>query len=105
MAAWTIVENGISLTARVTPKGGRDRIDGLVVDSSGRALLALRVSVAATNGAATDAAIALVAAALKLPKRNVTLVSGATARVKRLLLIGDGSRIADQLEALTRVNS
>lgn len=74
----------IRLTVRVTPRGGRDAVEGWVADADGRPVLKLRVAAAPTDGSANAAVVALVAKALKLPKSAVRLVAGDTARVKRL---------------------
>lgn len=76
------------LTVRVTPKGGRDTIDGWMLDEAGRSVLKLRVSAAAAEGAANAAVVALVAKALKVPKSAVRIAAGETARVKRLEIDG-----------------
>ncbi len=68
----------------MTPRGGRDAVDGWTADADGRPVLKLRVSAAAADGAANAAVIALVAKTLKLPKSSVRIASGETARVKRL---------------------
>ena len=68
---------------RVTPKGGRDAVEGWTRDEAGRPLLKVRVSAAASEGAANAAAMALLAKALGVPKSELTLVAGQTARVKR----------------------
>ena len=78
----------VRLTVRVTPKGGRDAIDGWAADAAGRPVLKLRVSAAASEGAANAAVVALVARTLKLPKSAVRIVAGETARVKRLEIDG-----------------
>ena len=78
----------VRLTVRVTPKGGRDAVDGWAADAAGRPVLKLRVSAAASEGAANAAVVALVARALKLPKSAVRIVGGETARVKRLEIDG-----------------
>ena len=72
------------LTVRVTPRGGRDAVEGWVLDEAGRAVLKLRVSAAAAEGAANAAVIVLLAKALKRPKSAIRITSGETARVKRL---------------------
>ena len=76
------------LAVRVTPKGGRDGADGWGLDPAGRAFLKLRVSVAAADGAANAAVVALVAKALRIPKSAVSIASGHTARLKMLELDG-----------------
>ena len=78
------------LTVRVTPKGGRDAVDGWTADETGRPVLKLRVSAAASDGAANAALVALVARTLKVPRSAVRIAAGDTARVKRLEIDGVG---------------
>lgn len=78
------------LTVRVTPKGGRDAVDGWTRDEAGRPVLKLRVSAAASDGAANAAVVALVAKTLGVPKSAVRIAAGDTARVKRLEIDGAG---------------
>jgi uncharacterized protein YggU (UPF0235/DUF167 family) len=73
-----------SFAVRVTPRGGRDAIDGWVRDDSGRAVLKVRVAAAAADGQANAAMIALLAKALGRPKSSLALLSGQTARLKRI---------------------
>jgi len=76
------------LAVRVTPRGGRDAVEGWVRDDAGRAVLKVRVAAAAADGAANAAVVALLAKALSRPKSAFTLVSGQTARVKRIAVDG-----------------
>lgn len=69
---------------RLTPRGGRDAIDGWGVDEGGRPLLKARVSVPPVEGEANAALIRLLAKALGVPRSAVRLASGETARVKVL---------------------
>jgi uncharacterized protein YggU (UPF0235/DUF167 family) len=78
----------VRLAVRVTPKGGRDAVDGWSLDSAGRPLLKLRVSAAAADGAANAAVIALLAKAVGRPKSALRIVSGDTARVKLIEIEG-----------------
>lgn len=75
-------------TVRVTPRGGRDGVDGWMADEAGRPVLKLRVSAAASDGAANAAVIALLAKTLKVPKSAVRIASGDTSRIKRLEIEG-----------------
>jgi uncharacterized protein len=79
------------LTIRVTPKGGRDAVDGWALDEAGRPVLKVRVSAAASEGAANAAVIALIAKALRRPRSAVRIAAGETARVKRLEIDGVGA--------------
>lgn len=87
----------IRLAVRVTPKGGRDAVDGWSADEAGRPVLKVRVSAAPADGAANAAVIALVAKALKVPRSAVRIAAGETARVKRLEI--DGATEADLARA------
>ncbi len=76
------------LAVRVTPRGGRDAVDGWAQDAAGRPLLKVRVSAAAADGAANAAVIALLAKALGRPKSALSIVRGAAARVKQIEVAG-----------------
>jgi uncharacterized protein (TIGR00251 family) len=65
---------------RLTPRGGRDAVDG--VDDEGR--LSVRVSAPPVDGAANDALVRLLARVLGVPRGTVSIESGVTGRVKRL---------------------
>ena len=99
---WRAVAGGVLLDLRVTPKSGRDAIDGIEQFASGQTVLKLRVRALPTDGEANDAVIALIAKSLKLPKSNVTLERGGASRVKTLRLAGDATAIASALEQVTR---
>ncbi|WP_321164293.1 DUF167 domain-containing protein [Sphingopyxis sp. H115] len=69
---------------RVTPGASRDDVK----IANGR--VQLRVTAPPADGAANDAVIRLLAAALDRPPRDLTLLRGATARIK-LIAIANGS--------------
>jgi len=94
---WAIAPGGLALTVRLTPKGGRDAIEGVARLADGRAVLKARVRTAASEGAANTALIRLVAATLGVAPSRVTLTAGATARVKRLKVEGDAKALAARL--------
>jgi len=76
------------LAVRVTPKGGRDAVEGWARDPAGRPYLKVRVSAPAADGAANAALTAFLAKALRRPKSALTIVSGETARLKILEIDG-----------------
>jgi uncharacterized protein YggU (UPF0235/DUF167 family) len=85
---------------RVTPKGGRDAIDGMAALADGSCVLKLRVRAAASEGEANAAVIRFMAAALGVPARNVSLVAGGRGRLKRLRIIGSAAALAATLERI-----
>lgn len=76
------------LAVRLTPRGGRDRIDGWAVDADGRPYLKARVSAPPVEGEANAALTALLAKALKRPKSAVRIAAGETARLKQVEVEG-----------------
>jgi hypothetical protein len=78
----------LRLAVRVTPRGGRDAVEGWMADAAGRPLLRVRVAAAAADGAANAAVVALIAKALGRPKSAVRIAAGQTARVKQLEIDG-----------------
>jgi uncharacterized protein YggU (UPF0235/DUF167 family) len=65
---WRYSTQGISVALRVTPRGGRDDIDGIETLANGRAVLKMRVRAIAEGGEANRAVTELLAKALGVPK-------------------------------------
>jgi uncharacterized protein YggU (UPF0235/DUF167 family) len=76
------------LAIRLTPRGGRDAVEGWVEDADGRPLLKARVAAPPVEGEANAALIKLIAKALGLPRSAVRIASGETARIKILEIDG-----------------
>ncbi len=72
------------LHIRLTPRGGRDAIDGWTDDG----VLRVRVAAPPVDGAANDALLRLIAKRAGVPPSRVTLVSGAQARIKLVQIDG-----------------
>lgn len=64
------------LEVRVAPGASRDEVK--IVDS----MVHLRVTAPPADGAANEAVLVLLAAALSRPRRDLTLLRGASARIK-----------------------
>ncbi len=101
---WKAVGDGLALEVRVTPRGGRDAIDGIDTLADGRVVLKIRVRAAAHDGEATAAALKILAKAAGVAPSRVRLLAGATARIKRLAIAGDGAAIASALEGIVKVS-
>jgi uncharacterized protein YggU (UPF0235/DUF167 family) len=98
---WRIRPGGLELRVRVTPKGGRDAIEGVEALADGRPVLKVRVRAAPEDGAANEGVRRLLAGALGLPASAVSLESGAAARLKTFSIAGAAEPLAAALAALT----
>ncbi len=68
MDPWRYSTQGISVALRVTPRGGRDDIDGVETLANGRVVVKVRVRAIAEGGEANRAVTELLAKALGVPK-------------------------------------
>lgn len=101
MDPWRYSTSGISVSLRVTPRGGRDDIDGIETLANGRSVVKVRVRAVAEGGEANRAVTELLAKALRVPKARVRLLSGATSRLKQVAVDGDPAMLGEALRALT----
>jgi uncharacterized protein (TIGR00251 family) len=92
---------GISVALRVTPRGGRDDIDGIETLANGRSVVKVRVRAIADGGEANRAVTELVAKALGVTKTRVRILSGTTSRLKQIAVDGDPAKLGAALRELT----
>jgi len=97
---WLATPGGVRLVVRLTPKGGRDCIDGIERRADGGVVLKLRVAAAPSEAAANAALTRLIAKTLGVAPRDVTLAAGATARVTRLVISGNPATLIAALEKI-----
>jgi uncharacterized protein len=97
---WTIVSGGVVVTVRLTPRGGRDAIDGGETLADGSTVLKIRVRAIPSEGEANAALGRVLAKALSVPPRDVEIVSGHTSRIKRVKISGDAAALAFALEKI-----
>jgi uncharacterized protein len=77
----------------VIPRAPRSRVDG----ERGGAIL-IRLAAPPVDGAANDALVAFLADTLRVPRRDVTIVSGEKSRDKRVQIVGlDESAVRERL--------
>jgi uncharacterized protein YggU (UPF0235/DUF167 family) len=95
--------DGLDLVVRLTPKSSKDGLDGAGEASDGAIHLIARVRAVPEKGAANTALERLVAERLDLPRRAVSVVHGATSRLKTVRLTGDPQALAERLDAAIRL--
>jgi uncharacterized protein len=101
MDPWRYSTAGISVALRVTPRGGRDGIDGIETLANGRSVVKVRVRAIAEGGEANRAVTELLAGALGVPRRCVRVLSGMTSRHKQIAVDGDPVKLGEALRKLT----
>ena len=70
-------ETGIRLTVRVQPRASRSELAGVHGDA-----LKIRLTAPPVDGAANDALIKFLADTFGVPRRDITILSGAASRTK-----------------------
>ena len=100
---WAAAPGGLALAVRLTPKGGRDAVEGIERLSDGRCVLKVRVRAAASEGEANAALIMLLAKTLVIAPRDMTLVAGAASRIKRLKIAGPAPALAAALAKICAI--
>jgi uncharacterized protein len=101
MDPWRYSTGGINIALRVTPRGGRDDIDGIETLANGRSVLKVRIRAIAEGGEANRAVTELLAKVLGVPKGRVKIVSGVTSRLKQVAVDGDPKLLGETLRKAT----
>lgn len=103
MKAWGPVTGGVTLAVRVSPRGGRNAVEGLVAAADGSPQLGVRVAAAPVDGEANDAVEATLARWLGVRPREVEVTGGLTTRSKVVTIDGDPVALMRKLQVLTAV--
>jgi uncharacterized protein len=98
---WRATPEGVIVSCRLTPKGGRDAIDGVTELADGSFVLAARVRCAAQDGEANRALCALLAERLGAPSSSARMVAGSKSRLKQVAVSGDPAALVAELESLS----
>jgi len=101
MDPWRYSTEGISIALRVTPRVGRDDIDGIETRANGRSVVKVRVRAIAEGGEANRAVTELLAKVLGVPKARVKILTGTTSRLKQVAVGGDPKILGETLGQAT----
>ena len=85
------------LFVRLTPKGGRDALDGVETGADGKCHVRARVRAVPEDGKANAALENLLAGKAGLPRSAATVIAGQTARLKQVELKGEPAEILSAL--------
>jgi len=90
---WIATAEGVVVTVRLTPKGGHDAVEGVGRLADGRMVLKVRVRAAPTGGQANAGLRRLLADLLGVAASRIDVVAGASARIKRVRIIGHAAAL------------
>jgi uncharacterized protein YggU (UPF0235/DUF167 family) len=93
------LEDGVRFRVRLTPRGGRDSLEGWAEGADGAHLKA-RVRAAPENGEANAALLALLANRLGVARTSLALERGGKTRIKTVRAAGEPQKLAALLETL-----
>jgi uncharacterized protein (TIGR00251 family) len=91
---------GITLAVRLTPKSGRDAVEGIEAGADGRSHVKVRVRALPADGAANEALARLLAKWIGVPRGGISILSGATSRNKVVLVRGDAKELMERTRGL-----
>jgi uncharacterized protein YggU (UPF0235/DUF167 family) len=97
---WRKTTEGVVVSCRLTPKGGRDAIDGVAQLADGSSVLVARVRSAPQAGEANHALCALLVGRLGTPASAARIVTGSKSRLEQIAVSGDPAILVARLEAL-----
>jgi hypothetical protein len=98
-APWRATLDGVVIACRLTPKGGRDAVDGVATLADGSAVLLARVRAAPEDGKANAALRALIAGYVGVPSSRVQVTAGSKSRVKQIAIQGEPAALIARLQA------
>jgi uncharacterized protein (TIGR00251 family) len=78
----------IRFAVRLTPRGGRDAVEGWGAGADGRRVLKIRVAAPPVDGQANAALVKLIAKTLGVARSSVSIASGEGARVEMIEVEG-----------------
>ena len=97
---WRVSADGVVVACRLTPKGGRDAIEGVVRLADGTPVLLARVRAPPEDGRANEALCALLAEALEARAVPGPADAGGKSRLKEVAVTGDPAALLARLRAL-----
>ncbi|WP_028879985.1 DUF167 family protein [Terasakiella pusilla] len=94
---FSMVENGLVLSVRLTPKAKKTALNGVMIDEEDKPVLKASVTTVPEKGKANAALIKLLSKEWKLAKSEIEITYGELNRHKTLLLKGDPNALQQRL--------
>ncbi|MGH7093593.1 MAG: DUF167 domain-containing protein [Stellaceae bacterium] len=89
--------DGVRVCIRLTARGRANRIDSVAPAADGGQVLKVSVTAPPVEHRANEALLRLLAREWRVPRRDLTIVSGATNRDKMVRVVGDPAALLTRL--------
>ncbi|OUR78781.1 hypothetical protein A9Q83_06130 [Alphaproteobacteria bacterium 46_93_T64] len=89
---------GVKLLVRLSPGSSANRMDGLYHQADGACRLRVKVTAVPEKGKANKALTKVLSKKLKIPARDMELISGQTDRNKTILITGNADQVMSELK-------
>jgi uncharacterized protein len=93
----TLIQDGLRVAIRLSPRAKADRLLAVAPIAEGGQAIKVSVSAPPQGGRANEALLRLLAHTWHLPRRNLSIVAGATSRNKIVNVAGDPHQLFAQL--------
>jgi len=93
----TLTRDGLCVAIRLSPRAKADRLLAIGATAEGGRAIKVSVSAPPQGGRANEALLRLLAYTWHLPRRNLSIVAGATSRNKIVNVAGDPHQLFAQL--------
>ena len=90
---------GVRVAVRLMPSARAERIEGIVQDAAGAPVLKVAVTAPPVEGRANEALLQLLAREWRVPRRDLSLATGAANRNKVVHVAGDPAALLRRLAA------
>jgi uncharacterized protein len=94
-----MAKSGLRVAIRVSPRSQADRVVGIIPTAAGGRAFKVTVSAIPQNGRANEALLQLLARDWDVPRRDLTIVQGASSRNKVVAIAGDPRRLIKKVTA------
>jgi len=95
--AITLTRDGLRVAIRLSPRAKADRLLAVAPTAEGGQAIKVSVTAPPQGGQANEALLQLLAYTWRLPRRNLSIVAGATSRNKIVNVAGDPHQLFAQL--------
>ena len=93
------MDDGVIFRIKVQPRAAKNEIVGVQGDA-----LKIRINAPPVKGKANRALVDFLAERLEVRKSEVEIISGRTSSVKKIKVLGQGTRIKEKIQSLAVLN-